>query len=303
MKSDALWLRAHVIKAVRDFFWERGFLEVETPLLIPANAPEEHINPVFTLPSSWQLQTSPEMCMKRLLCSGHRKLFQISHCWRSDERGSRHLSEFTMLEWYRAGCDYRTLMTDCEDLLQYVARTCRPDSRCFERNSVTINPFAAWERISVQEAFSRFGNSDVLDCLRKGIYEEILTSLIEPALADFGAPVILLDYPVELAALARIKPENRKLAERFELYVGGLELANGFSELNDPLEQRRRFEEANAVRSSAGHSPLPLPEPFLETLGSMPDSAGIALGIDRLVMLTAGVASIDDVVAFTPEEL
>ena len=303
MKSDALWLRARVIKAVRDFFWERGFLEVETPLLIPANAPEEHINPVFTLPSFWQLQTSPEMCMKRLLCAGHQKLFQISHCWRSDERGSRHLSEFTMLEWYRAGSDYRTLITDCEELLQHVASTCRPDSRCFERNSVTINPFAPWKRISVQEAFSRFGNSDVLDCLRKGRYEEILTSVIEPALADFGAPVILLDYPVELAALARVKPENRKLAERFELYVGGLELANGFSELNDPLEQRRRFEEANAVRSAAGNSLLPLPEPFLETLGSMPDSAGIALGIDRLVMLTAGVASIDDVVAFTPEEL
>ncbi len=303
MKSDALWLRARVIKAVRDFFWKRGFLEVETPLLIPANAPEEHINPVFTLPSSWQLQTSPEMCMKRLLCAGHQKLFQISHCWRSDERGSRHLSEFTMLEWYRAGCDYQELMTDCEELLQYVASTCRPDSRCFERNAMTINPFAAWKRISVQEAFSRFGNSDVLDCLRKGRYEEILTSVIEPALADFGTPVILLDYPVELAALARVKPENNTLAERFELYVGGLELANGFSELNDPLEQRRRFEEANAVRSSAGHSLLPLPEPFLETLGLMPDSAGIALGIDRLVMLTAGVDSIDDVVAFTPEDL
>ena len=302
MKSDALWLRAQVLKMVRDFFWERGFLEVETPLLIPANAPEEHINPVITA-SSWQLQTSPEICMKRLLSAGHRKLFQISRCWRSDERGSRHLPEFTMLEWYRAGCDYQALMADCEELLQSVVQTCRPDRCCFEHKAVTINPFAPWERISVQEAFSRFGNCDVWDCLRKGLYEEILTSVIEPALAGFCAPVILLDYPAELAALARVKPDNRTLAERFELYVGGLELANGFSELNDPFEQRRRFEEANGVRSRAGQSVLPLPEPFLDTLGSMPDSAGIALGIDRLVMLTAGVDAIDDVVAFTPEEL
>jgi len=299
---DALWLRANVIKTVRDFFWERGFLEVETPLLIPANAPEEHINPIITLPS-WQLQTSPEICMKRLLCSGHQKLFQISRCWRSNERGSRHLSEFTMLEWYRAGCDYQTLMTDCEELLQYVAASCRPDSHCFVRNSAQISPFTPWQRITVQEAFLRFGQVDVWDCLRKGLYEDILTAVIEPALAGFGSPVILMDYPVELAALARVKPDNRDLAERFELYVGGLELANGFSELNDPHEQRRRFEEANCSRRNAGEEELPLPEPFLHTLATMPESAGIALGVDRLVMLTAGVDTIDEVVAFTPEEL
>jgi len=302
MKTDALWLRAHVIKAIRDFFWERGFLEVETPLLIPANAPEEHINPIRTLPS-WQLQTSPEICMKRLLCSGHRNLYQISRCWRSDERGSRHLSEFTMLEWYRAGCDYQALMTDCEELLQHVAASCLSGSRCFVHNSAKTDPFIPWHRISVQDAFLRFGQVDVWDSLRKGLYEEILTSVIEPALAGFDAPVILMDYPVELAALARAKPGNRELAERFELYVGGLELANGFSELNDPLEQRRRFEEANRARNCAGQSVLPLPEPFLDSLAALPASAGIALGVDRLVMLTAGVDTIDQVVAFTPEEL
>lgn len=302
MKMDALWLRANVIKALRDFFWERGFLEVETPLLIPANAPEEHINPVTTLPS-WQLQTSPEICMKRLLCNGHQKLFQISRCWRSNERGTRHLSEFTMLEWYRADCDYHTLMTDCEELLQYVAAECQPDSRRFVRNAVPIDPCLPWQRITVQEAFLRFGQADVWDCLTKGLYEEMLTSVIEPALATFDSPVILMDYPAELAALARTKPENRELAERFELYVGGLELANGFSELNDPHEQRRRFEEANVARRNAGQAVLPLPEPFLATLATMPASAGIALGVDRLVMLTAGVDNIDDVVAFTPEVL
>jgi lysyl-tRNA synthetase class 2 len=303
MKTDALWLRAHVVKAVRDFFWERGFLEVETPLLIPANAPEEHINPISALSPSWQLQTSPEICMKRLLCAGHQQLFQISHCWRSAERGSRHLSEFTMLEWYRAECDYQALMTDCEELLQYVVSTCQADDRCFTHNSAKIDPFAPWQRMTVQDAFLRFGNGDVRECLRKGLYEEVLTLSVEPALAQYGSPVILLDYPVELAALARTKPGNRELAERFELYVGGLELANGFSELNNPLEQRRRFTEANMHRIAVGQLELPMPEPFLNTLASMPDSAGIALGVDRLVMLTAGVDSIDTVVAFTPENL
>lgn len=298
MRKDALWLRANVIKAIRDFFWEQGFLEVETPLLIPANAPEEYINPVSAL-SSWQLQTSPEICMKRLLGEGHQKLFQISHCWRSDERGSRHLSEFTMLEWYRAGCDYYSLMTDCEELLQFVATRCHR----INHKSPEFNPFTKWQRISTQEAFSRFTNTNIWDCLEKGLYEEILTSIVEPALAGLETPVILFDYPVELAALARKKPGNPELAERFELYVGGLELANGFSELIDPVEQRKRFEEANMVRSKLGQAVLPLPEPFLDSLALMPESAGIALGVDRLVMLAAGADSIDNVVTFTPEVL
>ncbi len=302
LKIDVLRLRAKAIKAVRNFFWSRGFLEVETPLLIPANAPEEHINPIPTL-SSWQLQTSPEICMKRLLCNGHKKIFQISHCWRSDERGSRHLSEFTMLEWYRADSDYQALMTDCEELLQYVVSTCFADCHCFNQNSKKITYTSPWKRICVQEAFLRFAQVEVSDCINKGLYEDILTSIIEPALAEFKAPVILMDYPVELAALARTKPENNRIAERFELYVGGLELANGFSELCDPLEQRRRFEEANKLRVNNGQVILPLPEPFLDLLATMPQSSGIALGIDRLIMLIAGVDTIDEVVAFTQEEL
>jgi len=302
MKSDALWLRAHIVRAVRDFFWERGFLEVETPLLIPANAPEEHINPVTALPS-WQLQTSPEICMKRLLCKGHKRLFQISRCWRADERGSRHLSEFTMLEWYRADSDYRSLMTDCEGLLRHVAAVCMADKPVYRHRFCIIDPFQLWPRITVQEAFLCFGNTDVWDCLQKGEYEEVLTASIEPGLAQFSKPVILMDYPSELAALARLKPGQTRLAERFELYLGGLELANGFSELNDPDEQRRRFKEANRLRLEKGIVPLVLPEPFLRELAAMPSSAGIALGVDRLVMLAVGADVIDDVVAFTPEEL
>lgn len=300
MNGSALVTRAQVIRTIREFFWEQGFLEVETPLLIPANAPEEHIEPVPALP--WQLQTSPEICMKRLLCRGHRRIFQISHCWRAAERGSRHLTEFTMLEWYRADADYRDLMLDCEGLLRCVADRCGIE-RQFSRNGSQIDPCASWQRFSVQEAFLRFANADALACVKNGLFDEILVSKIEPALETFYAPVIVADYPAEMAALARLKQDDPQFAERFELYVGGLELANGFSELNDPVEQRQRFEQANRVRAQRGAAVLPLPELFLAELPAMPPSAGIALGVDRLVMLTAGYATIDEVVAFRPEDL
>lgn len=292
--------RAQVLQAIRRFFTEQGFLEVETPVLIPANAPEEHINPLAA--GNWQLQTSPEICMKRLLCRGHQRLFQICRCWRADERGSRHLTEFTLLEWYRSHADYRALMDDCAALLRLVAETCSPDGR-FTRQGRSIDPCADWMRFSVAEAFRRFGNADALDCVRTGRFDEVMALQIEPALEELSVPVILADYPRPLAALARIKPHDPDYAERFELYLGGLELANGFSELTDPVEQRQRFMEANRNRKAQGRPVLPLPERFLDELGSMPPAAGIALGVDRLVMLTVGADTIDQVVAFTPESL
>lgn len=300
MPQSALILRARVVQAIRQYFTERGFLEVETPLLIPANAPEEHIDPVPALP--WQLQTSPELCMKRLLCRGHQRIFQISRCWRAAERGSRHLTEFTMLEWYRTAADYLDLMDDCAGLLQLVARSCTEDGK-FSRFGKKIDPIAEWERITTQEAFLRFAHADALEITQNGLFDELLVSQIEPALEKYDVPVIVSDYPAPLAALARLKADDPRFAERFELYLAGLELANGFSELNDPHEQRVRFEEANQKRLAAGRPVLPLPERFLDELPAMPPSAGIALGVDRLVMLTAGVDTIDEVVAFRPEEL
>lgn len=300
MPHSALILRAQVVQTIRQYFTERGFLEVETPLLIPANAPEEHIDPVTALP--WQLQTSPEICMKRLLCRGHRRIFQISHCWRAAERGSRHLTEFTMLEWYRAEADYGLLMDDCVGLLRQVAHQCTADGM-FRRLGKKIDPYAKWAHISVQEAFLRFAQADALASAKNGRFDELLVSQIEPALEKISVPVIMADYPAQLAALSRIRTDDPRFAERFELYLAGLELANGFSELNDPQEQRLRFEEANRQRQASGRPALPLPERFLDELSAMPPSAGIALGVDRLVMLTAGVDTIDEVVAFRPEEL
>lgn len=300
MSHAALTVRAQVLQAIRQYFVERGFLEVETPLLIPANAPEEHIDPITALP--WQLQTSPEICMKRLLCRGYQRIFQISRCWRADERGSRHLSEFTMLEWYRAGSDYRDLMDDCVGLLQQIATCCTADGQ-FTRFDKKIDPMAKWEHLGVQEAFLRFAQTDALDSVQNGRFDELLVSLVEPELEKFDVPVMLVDYPAPMAALARLKADDPRFAERFELYLAGLELANGFSELNDPREQRDRFNEANHNRQLAGRSALPLPERFLAELSAMPPSAGIALGVDRLVMLVTGAATIDEVVAFRPEEL
>lgn len=302
MKKGALYARAHILQVIRSYFTERGFLEVETPLCIPANAPEEQIEPIHTTLPHWQLQTSPEICMKRLLCRGYPRIFQISHCWRAEERGSRHLTEFTMLEWYRTDAGYTDLMDDCRTLLQTVANSCIPNKK-FRYKGNEIDPNGEWLNICVKEAFLRFANADPLLCLKNSSFDLLLTDFVEPALAKFNVPVIMTDYPSELATLAKVKPADSLYAERFELYLAGLELANGFSELNNPDEQRRRFVDTNRIRKEHGGQPLPLPEKFLAELDLMPEAAGIALGVDRLVMLTIGADSIDQVVAFTPESL
>jgi lysyl-tRNA synthetase class 2 len=239
--------------------------------------------------------------MKRLLCRGHERIFQISRCWRSDERGSRHIPEFTILEWYRSDSDYEDLMNDCEELLHHVSVSCI-SADTVSYNSIAIALKERFPRISVRDAFNEYTEVSMEAAVGNGSFDELMVNRIEPALLQ-GKPVLLVDYPIEMAALARPKPGDSAVAERFELYAGGLELANGFSELNDPVEQRVRFQEANRKRSGNGLPPLPLPEPFLRELAHMPPSAGIALGVDRLVMLFTGATQIDDVVTFTPEEL
>lgn len=292
--------RAEIIRSIRLFFDTRGFLEVETPHRIPANAPEEHIDPVPS--AELFLHTSPELCMKRLLSQGYENIYQISRCWRSGERGIRHVPEFTMLEWYRSRCDYHDLMKDCEALLRQISESIGSHGMV-EYDNQTILLSKGFSTITVHEAFEKFCNISVKEAVSSGAFDELMVSVIEPALRQQPRPVFLTDYPIEMAALARPKSEYPEVAERFELYAGGMELANGFSELNDVDEQRRRFEDANRVRAASGRNPLPIPEPFLRELEFMPPSAGIALGIDRLVMLFTGATRIDDVVAFTPEQL
>jgi elongation factor P--(R)-beta-lysine ligase len=299
LKYNNLKLRARIIQAIRNFFESRGFLEIETPQRIPANAPEEHIDSFRS--GEMFLQTSPELCMKRLLCRGHERIFQICRCWRSDERGNRHIPEFTMLEWYRSHSDYEELMNDCELLLQYIAKSCFDSFTVYYgAKHIVLNDI--FTRISVKDAFKEYSDVNMRDAVRNGSFDEIMVTQIEPALVQ-NKPVLLVDYPIEMAALARPKPGDPTVAERFELYAGGLELANGFSELNDSVEQHERFRKVNRKRKKNGLPALPIPEPFLKELAMMPPSAGIALGVDRLVMLFTGATRIDDVIAFTPESL
>ncbi len=287
--------RAALIQAVRSFFMGQGFLEVETPIRIPAPAPEAHIEPETA--GDWFLQTSPELCMKRLLAAGCDRIFQICKCFRRHERGDRHLPEMTMLEWYRAGADYRALMTDCEGLLSSLAAD--GVLRLAEQEIRLVPP---WPRLTVAEAFRRFAPLSLEEALAADRFEEVMVADIEPRLG-LETPVFLCDYPASQAALARLRADDPTVAERFELYVNGLELANGFSELTDSQEQRLRFQAERQRIRDLGRQPGPMPEPFLADLEQMPPAAGIALGIDRLVMLMTGACRIDQVVAFTPETL
>ena len=298
-RADALLLRARMTRAIRRFFQERDFLEVETPLRIPAPAPESHIDAVAS--GEWFLHTSPELCMKRLLAAGFPRIFQLCKCFRAGERGDRHLPEFTILEWYRGGTDYLTLMDDCEALVREAAADLGSGSTLLWQGRA-IRLDGPWERITVREAFARYTTTTAAEALRTDRFDEILTAEVEPRLGA-GRPVFLYEYPAELGALARVKEGDPGIAERFELYIAGMEMANAFSELTDPLEQRRRFAAADRDRRRSGKLPYPMPEPFLSALPQMPPSAGIALGVDRLAMLFADKRRIDEVVAFTPESL
>jgi len=298
-KKPNLRLRAGLLQAIRHFFTERNYLEVETPCLIPAPAPEHHIDAIPA--GGGFLHTSPELCMKRLLAAGYPRIFQICKCFRQGERGSRHLPEFTLLEWYRAETDYLGLMDECEEMVVFVLGELGLPPR-LEFQGRTLDLARPWHRFTVQEAFDRYASTSLERALESGRFDEIMAFEIEPSIG-FPKPVFLYHYPSALAALARLSSDAPGCAERFELYAAGVELANAFSELTDPDEQRTRFEKERAKRDEQGKTVYPMPEKFLRTLPFMPASAGIAFGVDRLVMLLSNQKEIDSVVSFTPEEL
>jgi lysyl-tRNA synthetase class 2 len=298
-RKEKLIVRARIIQAVRDFFIDHNYIEVETPIRIPAPAPETHIDAVES--GDWFLQTSPELCMKQLLAVGFGRIFQICKCFRKGERGRWHLPEMTMLEWYRINSNYLDMMNECETLINQVARQINSKSMIiYQGTAIDLTP--PWRKISVAEAFRRFASMSMEAALGNDRFDEIMVEAIEPNLGQ-PQPVFLYDYPLSRGALARAKPQDGRCAERFELYIGGLEICNAFSELTDPVEQRRRFESERNRRQASGRLVSPMPEKFLTALGEMPDAAGNALGIDRLAMLFADAQKIDEVVAFTPEEL
>ena len=294
-KRKTIEQRARILHKIRAFFIEQGFIEVETPHRIPVNAPELNID---AIPSDgWFLQTSPELCMKRLLAAGYDNIFQICHCWRAEERGPHHLPEYTMLEWYRRDSDYQRLMSDCEELITHLV-----DNQTLIWQGREINIATPWPRLTVAQAFSQHSSTLLSQITAANFFSELISTEIEPALAQ-NKPVFLIDYPTLQGSLARPKTDDPDCVERVELYIAGLELANGFSELTDPAEQRRRFEMEEKQRQQSGKTSHPLPEKYLDELKTLSNAAGIALGIDRLVMLLCDQPTIDDVVCFSPEQL
>ncbi len=297
--APLLTLRARLMAAVRGYFDNAGFLEVETPARIPAPAPEAHIDAVPS--GEWFMRASPELCMKRMLAAGYSRIYQICRCFRGGERGARHLPEFTLLEWYEANTDYRDMMARCEEMIRSVAAALGHGA-AVTWGGRTVRLDGPWERLSVAEAFDRHAPLPMAKALAEDRFDHCVGLDIEPRLG-LDRPTFLYDYPAEAAALAARRPDRPALAQRFELYIAGMELCNAFTELIDPAEQRDRFEKEEALRRAAGKPPYPSPERFLRDLALMPPAAGNALGLDRLAMLLAGADRIDDVVAFAPEDL
>ena len=318
--------RGEILQGIRQYFLRQDFLEVDTPYLVPSPGMEPHLVALEVntqAPGSemrkMYLHTSPEYCMKKLLGQGWDKIFQICRVFRDEEASRTHQVEFTMLEWYRANADYRKIMEDCEGLLDFLSReTLKGSELTYQGKKIDLASPA--ERLSVARAMQLYGKVDIQrNCDGESLLEEakargfrfdpgacysfdevffkIFLEAVEPRLGS-PKPTILYDYPASMAALARVSPHNPRWAERFELYIAGLEMANAFSELVDPVEQRKRFESEQRLRAVLGKPIYPIDEELITALSRMPPSAGIALGVDRLAMLFCDAPSIQEVLAF-----
>ena len=321
-----LLARSRITAALRGWFAQHEFVEVETAALQISPGNETHLHAFATDligPGGERrplyLHTSPEFACKKLLAGGETRIVNFARVFRNRERGDLHYPEFTMLEWYRANETYEVLMDDCEALLAETARVA--DKKEFRFRGKVVNPFAAPERMTVADAFARYAEVDLLATVSDGqgdrdvlaaeaariglatasddtwgdIFSRILSDRVDQRLG-IGRATILYEYPLPLAALARPKPGSNKVAERFELYACGVELANAFGELIDVAEQRARFEAAMAEKQRIHGERYPLDEDFLLALGQMPPASGIALGFDRLMMLATGAQRIEQVI-------
>ncbi|MDQ0345872.1 EF-P lysine aminoacylase EpmA [Ancylobacter vacuolatus] len=320
-----LLARQKIQAALRAAFIERDFIEVETPILQVSPGNETHLKAFSTelerpdgSRAPLYLHTSPEFTAKKLLAAGEQRLFTFARVFRNGERTPLHHPEFTMLEWYRAHEGYEALMDDCAALMAVAARMV--GAPVFQFDGLSCDVTLAPERLTVTQAFSRFAGIDLMATVGAGgndrdalwqaaraaairvapddtwadVFTRVMVEKIEPHLG-IGRPTILCDYPTSEAALARPKPSDPRVAERFELYVCAVELANGFGELTDPAEQRRRFDTWMDEKERLYGERYPVDEDFLAALAQMPEASGIALGFDRLVMLAAGARRIEDV--------
>ena len=330
-RRPLLVARGRIVDAIRQWFRAHDFVEVETAILQVSPGNETHLHAFATemrAPSGRSapryLHTSPEFACKKLIAAGERRIFTFARVFRNRERGALHHPEFTLLEWYRANAPYEELMQDCAALLAVTGEAA--GTRAFAFRGRGCDPRATPERLTVADAFARHAQIDLLATLPSGtpdrarlaaaaqdigiriaaddtwsdLFSRILVERIEPNLG-LGQPAVLDEYPVLEAALARCKSSDSRVAERFELYACGVELANGFGELTDPAEQRRRFAAQMAEKARLYGERYPIDEDFLDALAAMPPASGIALGFDRLVILATGAPRIEDVL-WTPVE-
>lgn len=328
-RRGGLILRNRIKSAIRAWFEERGFVEIDTGALQVSPGNETHLHAFATERigtaldrERLYLNTSPEFAMKKLLAAGEEKIFAFAPVFRNRECGALHASEFTMLEWYRTGADYSTLWEDCAALLQLAAEVAERTRWSFRGRDSGIGH--GLDKVTLDEAFRKFAGFSLLDTCVGGapdrdalytragaagiqtaaddtwsdIFSRVLVEKIEPHLGH-PRPTILYEYPAPEAALARAVPGRPEVAERFELYVAGVEIANGFGELGDAGEQRRRLDHEMDEKARIYGERYPLDEDFLSALAHMPAASGCALGFERLVMLAAGATSVDQVI-WTP---
>ncbi|WP_063683671.1 EF-P lysine aminoacylase EpmA [Bradyrhizobium stylosanthis] len=323
--------RGAITGSLRGYFAEQGFVEVETSVLQVSPGNETHLHAPRTeimrpdgSRASRYLRTSPEFACKKLLAAGEERIFEFARVFRDRERGDLHLPEFTMLEWYRARAPYDAIMADTVHVIARSAQTTGIGTFSFRGR--TADPFAEPELLTVAGAFDRFAGIDLLSTISGGegnraslaqaaggkvrvagddtwsdIFSKVLVEHVEPQLGQ-GRLTILLEYPSPEAALARVKSGDPRVAERFEVYACGVELANGFGELTDAEEQRKRFTESMAEKQRRYGEAYPLDEDFLAAVAAMPEASGVALGFDRLVMLASGATRIDQVVWTPPAD-
>lgn len=311
-KQPCLEVRVALIKAIRSYFDEAGFLEVQTPALQVMPGAEVHVHAFETELRSYDLQktqkrylhTSPELAMKKLLVAGLPRIYQLCPVYRNAEGSSLHAPEFTMLEWYRTEAAYEHIMADIVSLLRAVAGALNID--VYRHQDSSADPFASWQKITVAQAFKDYAALDLerdwlpqLDEMGTEDWDarffKVFMEKIEPHLGQ-GVPTILYDYPAHMAALSKVKTSDPRYAERFEVYICGMELANAFTELTDAMTQQNRFEADMLEKQQIYGSTWPVDDDFIAALThGMPPAGGIALGVDRLVMLATGAEHIDQV--------
>ncbi len=285
-------VRDQVYRATRDFFSGAGYQEVQTPVRIPVPAQELHIDAIRS--GDQYLRTSPEFHMKRLLVDGMERIFQIGPCFRAGEKGALHNPEFTMLEWYHVGADYMETLEETKSLIQCLASKI-DDRATIERGDLSIDLSGSWDERDVSKCFLEHAGWDPVQEYDPDRFDLDLVNRVEPALSK-DRPVFLKDYPVEAAAFSAIRDSAPPVAERWELYIAGVELANAYTELTDPVEQRLRLETIAAQRMALGKEVYPQDEEFLLAMDrGLPSCSGVALGMDRLVMLLTGADTIADV--------